>query len=593
MTQPLGMEDFFSLEATEYLDKLAGLVAGPVAPSADEVVRFTRALRGSALMANQAPIARAASGLEHLLRGYRDGRRPWDQELGALTREAVTTLKDLVQRVRGWGLEETARAERLAAQLESAAGGARAITAPMPALNEVGIRAFLAREAAAVGSVLDQASRTLTSSPTSDVAQVILRRMQPLRGLAALNDYPPLPDVLDGVERTVGELARLELRPERAVARLETAATALARAARDIAERGRPDADASEFRHFAELLLAPDEGEAPIVPIESLYYAGEDGLVERRSAHHRAMGAGMAAATVVSRGEHLSQSADELAHAGSAAQRDIRLHTLVSDLRTMAVDLPAGLDRAVEAFASAARAAVGRGAAAAEATTFVKLLLEGADLLKGFTDETEPVALAARFDPVIAALDMLGAPVLAPPEPVETRPAPQPEPLPERLPADVVPIESLAPSAPEDDESDVVPIESLFYDEPELAEPLPVPVVAPSLPSPRVTPPPMPAITVVPPAAAAPAPPVPEPTPVAAAWPATAETEGWDLAASFTLYEALVAGGRAAAAPAAPMAAVAVAAPEAAARPQRLPPRRRPNRRWWTLPRSSTAAAPP
>ncbi len=559
MTQPLGMEDFFSLEATEYLDKLAGLVAGPAAPSADEVVRFTRALRGSALMANQGPIARAASGLEHLLRGYRDGRRPWDQELGALTREAVGTLKDLVQRVRGWGLEETARAERLAAQLESAAGGARPITTPMPALNEVGIRAFLAREAAAVGSVLDQASRTLTGNPTSDVAQVILRRMQPLRGLAALSDYPPLPDVLDGVERTVGELARLELRPERAVARLETAATALARAARDIAERGRPDGDAPEFRHFAELLLAPDEGEAPIVPIESLYYAGEDGLVERRSAHHRAMGAGMAAATVVSRGEHLSQSADELAQAGSAAQRDIRLHTLVSDLRTMAVDLPAGLDRAVEAFASAARAAVGRGAAAAEATDFVKLLLEGADFLKGFTDATEPVALAARFDPVIAALDMLGAPVVAAPEPVETRPAPQPEPVPAPLPADVVPIEALAPSGPADDESDVVPIESLFYDEPEPAEPLPMPVVAPSLPSPRVTPPPMPAIS-VPPAAALPAA-VPAPTPVAV--PAAAAGGEWDLAASFTLYEALVAG--APAPVAAPVAAVP--APETPAEP--------------------------
>ena len=57
MTQPLGMEDFFSLEAGEYLEKLAGLVSGSAAPSADEIVRFTRALRGSALMANQAPIA--------------------------------------------------------------------------------------------------------------------------------------------------------------------------------------------------------------------------------------------------------------------------------------------------------------------------------------------------------------------------------------------------------------------------------------------------------------------------------------------------------------------------------------------------------
>ena len=75
MTQPLGIDDFFALEAGEYLDRLSGLVVNPGPPSADELVRFTRALRGSALMANQQAIARAAGGLEHLVRGYRDGRR--------------------------------------------------------------------------------------------------------------------------------------------------------------------------------------------------------------------------------------------------------------------------------------------------------------------------------------------------------------------------------------------------------------------------------------------------------------------------------------------------------------------------------------
>jgi hypothetical protein len=517
MTQPLGMEDFFSLEAGEYLDRLGGLLGGAGAPSADELVRFTRALRGSALMANQAPIARAASGLEHLLRGYRDGRRPWDAELGALTREAVGTLRDLVRRVREWSLDDTARAERLATQLESAAGGARPITAPMPALTEVGVRAFLAREAAAVGSVLDQAARSLASSPTADVAQAILRRMQPLRGLAALADYPPLPDLLDGVERTVGELARLELRPARAIARLDTAATALARAARDIADQGRPDPNAQEFRTFAEVLLAPDEGEAPIVPIEALFYAGEDGIVERHSATHTPMGAGMAAATVVSRGEHLWQAADELAKAAPGAQHDLRLHTLVTDLRTLAVELPAGLDRAVEAFASAARAAVSRGAAATESARFVDLLVEGAELLKGFTESTDPLAIATAFDRPIAALDMLGAPVTAPAEPEVTPVAPAPAP---RL-DEVVPIEALAPDA--GDDSDVVPIEALLYDE-EPAAPV---------------------------------------TPAAAPVAAAAATDGWDLAASFTLYESLKAGGVEVPA-VAPVAAPVVAAAAAA-----------------------------
>ena len=80
MTQPLGIDDFFSHEAGEYLERLGVLVSGGTAPRPDELVRYARALRGSALMANQHLIARAASGLEHVLRAYRDGRRPWDME---------------------------------------------------------------------------------------------------------------------------------------------------------------------------------------------------------------------------------------------------------------------------------------------------------------------------------------------------------------------------------------------------------------------------------------------------------------------------------------------------------------------------------
>src|SRR5947208_13640624 len=73
---PLGMADFFALEAGEYLDRLDALLQAPAPPAADELVRLARALRGSALMANQQPIARAAGGFEGLARGVREGRRP-------------------------------------------------------------------------------------------------------------------------------------------------------------------------------------------------------------------------------------------------------------------------------------------------------------------------------------------------------------------------------------------------------------------------------------------------------------------------------------------------------------------------------------
>src|SRR5438093_12294423 len=91
--KPLGMSDFFALEAGEYLERLDGMLAKGDSPSADEIVRLARALRGSALMANQPAIARAAAGLEVLARAVREGRRAWDPQTQQLALRAVDDLK--------------------------------------------------------------------------------------------------------------------------------------------------------------------------------------------------------------------------------------------------------------------------------------------------------------------------------------------------------------------------------------------------------------------------------------------------------------------------------------------------------------------
>src|SRR5437762_13620656 len=75
---PLGMRDFFALEAGEYLDRLDALLQAQTTPPADELVRLARALRGSALRATHQAIAHAAMGLAPPARSVREGRRPWD-----------------------------------------------------------------------------------------------------------------------------------------------------------------------------------------------------------------------------------------------------------------------------------------------------------------------------------------------------------------------------------------------------------------------------------------------------------------------------------------------------------------------------------
>src|SRR5207247_4383168 len=99
--KPLGMTDFFALEAGEYLERPDAVMqpAEGTAPLADEFVRLARALRGSALMARQPAIARAAAGLESLARAIREGRRPWEPGVKQMAVRAVDDLKIFVRRV--------------------------------------------------------------------------------------------------------------------------------------------------------------------------------------------------------------------------------------------------------------------------------------------------------------------------------------------------------------------------------------------------------------------------------------------------------------------------------------------------------------
>src|SRR5882672_3547295 len=164
--QPLGMSDFFALEAGEYLDRLDAVLQGDAAPAADEFVRLSRALRGSALMASQQAIARAATGVEALARALREGRRAWDAGTKQIAIRAVDDLKIFVRRAPSWTEGDTVKAEALASQLEQFAGRPSAQVRAAEAMGlDAGARAFVAREGAAIASALDRAAQTLRNNP--------------------------------------------------------------------------------------------------------------------------------------------------------------------------------------------------------------------------------------------------------------------------------------------------------------------------------------------------------------------------------------------------------------------------------------------
>ncbi len=437
MTQPnppkaLGMTDFFALEAGEYLERLDAVLqpAEGTAPLADEFVRLARALRGSALMASQQPVARAAAGLEALARAIREGRRPWDAAVKQVAVRAVDDLKIFVRRVPAWTAADTAKAETVAAQLEQLAGRPSAQVRAAEALGlDAGARAFVAREGAAIASALDRAGQTLRANPLAhDPLQNILKALQPLRGLAALNDLPPLPDLLEGIERAIGELERAgsaAAPPPGGPEMFQAAATAIARAAREVAERGRPDPESPEFQNFAGLLvrfLEADQAEGGVVPIGTLYFddAGPH-IVKRGTAARPAV---LGRVELVSHGEHLKQVADSLERAPSRTQRELRAHTLAGTFRALAGAGGGPLAEQVAAFAAVGRNAVMSGAAVANAPAFAAELRRAGDVLSRSSGADE-TALAAELEEVTRSVTALAAGA-----------------------AGVVPIESLAPAPP-------------------------------------------------------------------------------------------------------------------------------------------------
>ena len=436
--KPLGMSDFFALEAGEYLERLDVLLAAGDSPNADELVRLARALRGSALMANQHAIARTAAALEALARAVREGRRAWDPQTKQLAVRGVDDLKIFVRRAPAWSDADTAKAEALSQELEQLAGRPSAqarVTEAVVGLD-AGARAFVAREGAAIASALDRAAQTLRANPLAhDPLQHVLRALQPLRGLAAVNDLPPLPDLLEGIERAIAELSRAGIDPPANVGELfQAGAAAVARAAREVAERGRPDPEGPDFHQFAAQLVRFLQSEPDVVSIGTLYY-NDSGphIVSRGIPAPRPSTLGRL--ELVSHGDHLRQAADSLERAPSATQRELRAHTLGTTFRALANAGGGVLADRVAQFAIAAREAVASGVAVTSPGAVAAELRRAGDVLarSGSGDEE---ALAAELDAVTAAIRAVqpGAPgpVLraTPPPPAPAAAAPPTSPPP-------------------------------------------------------------------------------------------------------------------------------------------------------------------
>jgi hypothetical protein len=465
MSNPLASAGFFALEAGESLDRLETMVAGEAAPPAEDFLRTARVLRGSALMAGQLHIARAAASLEAVARARREGRREWD----AVTRErigqAIDDFRLLIRRVRQWDESDSARAVRLGLELDALVGRSAPDSAgtDREELN-TGVRAFVAREGALIASALDRAARALRGAPGDrEPLYTVIRKMQSLRGLAELGELAPLPEILDGIELAVGDLTRLFAPPPGVDEVMSAASLALTRISRDIAEHGRPDADAEEARRFTDLLLRAFAVERDVVPIESLFFSGDpEPATPPPSQPQFTPLPPLGPLELVSHGEHLCQSADLIGRARSATERDLRLYHLLGALRSVGGPGPDPVGAALGVFARSAREALAAGVAAHAAQGFGNCLREAGELLRAVADADDRMVISRRILDVAYRLD--GLRLAEAPAPTAALP-PRHHP-PTDFEGEIVPIDSLLYDTPPADTSPVVPIESLAPDLP-------------------------------------------------------------------------------------------------------------------------------
>ena len=455
MGQSMGMLDFFVLEASEYLERLDALAQTPAGPfpNADEFVRIVRAWRGGALMAAQQPMARAAQGLEAAGRALKDARVVWDERVRGEIIRAVDDCRKYLHRIRTPEPEDAARAEQIGAALERLAGRTSAGARQASGGLDAGGRAFVAREAAAIASALDRASQALTGDRAArDALGGVSPAMSALRGVAVLTDLPPLGDLLTAVDGALKEVFATSGAVAPAVpAVFDAAAKALARAAREVVDVGRPALDSAQAGAFASALLGAFAGTGPVLPVEALFYDDAGPHVVRPGTPP----APLSRLDLVSHGEFLERAADELARAASPVVRDLRLFGIAASLRSLVSAGGPPVALSLGRFADAGRSAIERGAAGADVEAFAAVLVDAARALRTVqTGDEAPVV--ARLETAIERLAAITAPaggrpafVAAPPErPRATRVVPELREMPAHPVPDASQRPSVAPAAP-------------------------------------------------------------------------------------------------------------------------------------------------
>jgi chemotaxis protein histidine kinase CheA len=312
-----------------------------------------------------------AGGIERVARALRDRELQWSQTLHAALVAAVDDLKLLLRSVRNWSTADERRAQSRTAELARLAPDTPR-HAPTPSSG--GGSAFLVAETGDIADALEQVVRRPSEREALDVA---LRHVRTLRGVASVRDVPPLPEVVDAIERAAKplEIGALTTPTVKQLALLTAAAMLLRRISTELGGGRRPDPSSPEVRQFAAAAAALAD-EAPqadhIIPIASLFHGDTGPHLVSTSPNPPTTPSERFRMEVVSQAEHLRRLVADAKQSRDPASRD----RLGRELRVALRALEAG----AVSFAEERVARIARDAAAS-ATSLEPRALESLDRL--------------------------------------------------------------------------------------------------------------------------------------------------------------------------------------------------------------------
>ena len=210
------LREFFITEAADYLKQITDAVQNLDAGTGDtrELHNHSRGLRGSAQMAREDRVYRAALSLEAASRSVAGGIVSWTEDISSRIRR---TLEDIEALVKGDEAEEDAEGrvkrslERWQDMVEVPAENAPTSTPPASEASRQ-FQQFAAHEVAGIVNEMEAGLVTLASDPRNrDPLKAILRRQRALLGAARLDEIAVVAEALRATEDMTRVIAKLNV----------------------------------------------------------------------------------------------------------------------------------------------------------------------------------------------------------------------------------------------------------------------------------------------------------------------------------------------------------------------------------------------